>query len=108
MDMSLGNELIKQRVPLFVSNLVLNRHKRVLQVHDSVLELHGAFGHVCLLPSCLYKFLLSLYLSLRDVFCGRLHVFNDLGLGLLEFRKVIVFLFSNHGLQFLQIVALRS
>ena len=59
-----GDEFVQQGVPLFVRNLVLNCDEHVLQVHDSIVELHGILRHVCLLPSRLNQFLLSLNLGL--------------------------------------------
>ena len=107
-NVCLGDELIQQSVSLLVVNLVLNGDERVLEVHDSILKLHGAFWHVCLLPSCLDKFLLSLYFGFGDVLCRRLHILDDLGLSFLELGKVLVFLLSDHCLQLLQVIALRG
>jgi len=80
MNVSLGNELIKKSVPLLVTDLALDRDKHVLEVHDRVIELHGTFWHIGLLPGRLHQFLLPFDLGLTDVFIGLLHVFDNVGL----------------------------
>ena len=108
MNVSLGDELVEQGVSLLIAHFILNRHESVLEVHDSILQLHGAFWHVCLLPGSLNELLLPLNLRLRDVLCLWLHIFDDVGLGLLQFSQVLILLLRDHSLQLLQVVALWS
>lgn len=68
-NVSLSDELIEQGVSLLIAHFILNRYESVLEVHDSILQLHGAFWHVCLLPGSLNELLLPLNLRLRDVLC---------------------------------------
>lgn len=82
-DVGFCNELVQERVPLLIANLVLDGDQDVLQVHDGILKLHGALGHISLLPSSLHKFLLPLDLGLGYVLGRGLHVLNDLSLSLL-------------------------
>lgn len=82
-NVGLSDELIQQSVSLLVANLVLNGDERILEVHDSILKLHGTFWHICLMPSRLHKFLLSLDFGLGNVLCRRLHILDDLSLSFL-------------------------
>ena len=108
MDVRLGDELVKQSVALLVRNLALDRHQHILQVHDGVVELHGATRHVCLLPRRLDQLLLALNFGLADILSGLLHVLDDVRLRLLQLGQVVILLLSNSGLQPLQVIALWS
>ena len=107
-NMSLSDKLIQQSVSLLVTYLVLNRYQSILEIHNRIFKLHGTLCHVCLLPSCLYKFLLSFYFGFRDIFRRRFHVLDDLSLSFLQFSQVLILLLSNHCLQLLQVVSLWS
>ena len=67
MNVSLCNEFVEQRVPLLIGHFILDCHKHVLQILYRVVQLHGAFGHVCLLPGSLNQLLLPLDFGLGDV-----------------------------------------
>lgn len=108
MDMGFGDEFIQQSVSLLIRNFILNRDEYVLQVHDGIVQLHGPFGHICLLPGGLDQLFLPLDFGFRGVFRRWLHILDYFSLRFLQFGEIFVLLLSNCTLQFRQIVALRS